>query len=166
MPALSIVRVFREKMATRSKTAQSAFDLAEPVVTEMGLDLVDVEYKKEGDAYFLRVFVDRKGGISIDECEKISKALDPVFERSLSADPDFFEVSSPGLTRPLKTQRDFERCVGEEIEIKLYQPKDGTKKYTGTISEVTDASIKLVSDDKSTDFVFSEIASAVRVIRF
>ncbi len=153
-------------MTTRSKTAQAAYELAEPVVSGMGFDLVDVEYTKEGSAYFLRVFVDRKGGISIDECEKVSKALDEIFERSLSADPDYFEVSSPGLTRPLKTIGDFIRYTGEQIEVKYYQPKDGVRNVVGAISEVTENEVILDADGTRIGILFSEIASAKRVIHF
>jgi ribosome maturation factor RimP len=153
-------------MTTRSKLAQAAFELAEPVVTEMGLDLVDVEYKKEGNAYFLRVFIDQRGGITIDDCERVSKALDPVFDQYLSADPDYFEVSSPGLTRPLKTQKDFLRCAGEEIEVKRYEAIDGAKCLTGTILNVSDETVILDVEGARIELLFSEIASAKRVIRF
>jgi ribosome maturation factor RimP len=140
--------------------------LAEPIVSEMGLDLVDVEYKKEVNAYFLRVFIDRRGGISIDECEKVSKVLDPVFDQYLSADPDYFEVSSPGLTRPLKTQKDFLRCMGEEIEVKRYEAIDGVKSLTGVISEVSEETVILDIEGARMELLLSEIASAKRVIRF
>ncbi len=153
-------------MMTRSRIAQAAFDLAEPVVSQMGFDLVDVEYKKEGSAYFLRVYVDRPGGINIDECEKVSKALDAIFEKSLSADPDYFEVSSPGLTRSLKTPRDFLRCVGEQIDVKLFQSRDGVKNATGVITEVTGDKVILETAGAQVEVAFSEIASAKRVIRF
>jgi len=153
-------------MTTRSKIAQAAYDLADPVVTRMGLDLVDVEFKKEGSAYFLRVFVDRTGGISIDECEMVSKALDPLFEQNLAATPDYFEVSSPGLTRPLKTQKDFARCVGEEIEVKLFETTAGVKSFSGVISEVSEDTVIVDCDGVRTETPISAIASAKRVIRF
>lgn len=153
-------------MATRSKTAQSAFDIAEPLVTQMGLDLVDVEYKKEGNAYFLRVFVDRKGGITIDECEKVSKVLNPIFDQHLSADPDYFEVSSPGLTRPLKTKRDFLRCIDQEVEVKFFRARENKKITTGVIKEIRDDELILETEEKTDAIPLPEIASAKRVIRF
>ncbi|MDD4094770.1 MAG: ribosome maturation factor RimP [Oscillospiraceae bacterium] len=153
-------------MTTRSRIAQAAFDLAEPVVSQMGFDLVDVEYKKEGSAYFLRVYVDRQGGINIDDCEMVSKALDVIFEKSLSADPDYFEVSSPGLTRPLKTPRDFLRCVGEQIDVKFFQARDGVKNIVGVIAEVSEDKLILEAEGNQVEVLFPEIASAKRVIRF
>jgi ribosome maturation factor RimP len=153
-------------MTTRSRIAQAAFDLAEPIVSQMGFDLVDVEYKKEGSAYFLRVFIDRQGGITIDECEKVSKALDLIYEQSLSVEPDYFEVSSPGLTRPLKNPKDFLRCIGEEIDVKLFQAQDGLKSFVGVISEVTEDHVVLETENARTELAFSEIALAKRVIHF
>ena len=94
-------------MGKRSKTAQKAFDIAEPLVKALGLDLVDVSYAKEGGKMFLRLYVDKRGGVGIDDCETVSKATDSVLEKELGLDYDYFEVSSPGLTRPLETVSDY-----------------------------------------------------------
>ena len=93
-------------MAKRSKVAQEAFELAEPVVTELGFDLVDCSYVKEARGMVLTLYIDKRGGIGIDDCETVSRAVDPIIDASSSIDPDFFEVSSPGLTRPLETEKD------------------------------------------------------------
>lgn len=153
-------------MAARSKIAQAAYDLAEPVASEMGLDLVDVEYKKEGSAYFLRIYADRKGGITIDECEKMSKVLDPIFDRELSADPDYFEVSSPGLTRPLKTRKDFLRCIGEEIDVRFFESREKGKVIKGIILDASEDSLVLDAGGTEETYLLSKIASAKRIIRF
>lgn len=154
-------------MAKRSKVAQEAFELAEPVVTGLGFDLVDCSYVKEARGMVLTLYIDKKGGIGIDDCETVSRAVDPVIDEAASIDPDFFEVSSPGLTRPLETVKDYNRYAGEKVDVSLYQPLEGRKSFT--------AEIKGADDDKAT-FVFDNgdeltigletIAKAVRHIDF
>ena len=116
-------------MAGRSKVAQEAFDIAEPIVKALGFDLVDCEYKKEGQYYFLRIFIDKRGGIGIDDCEIVSREVDKALEGKLHADPDYFEVSSPGATRPFSSLSDYVRHQGEEIEVSLFSAIDGSKHH-------------------------------------
>ena len=108
-------------MAKRSKVAQEAFELAEPVVTGLGFDLVDCSFVKESRGMVLTLYIDKRGGIGIDDCETVSRAVDPLIDESASIDPDFFEVSSPGLTRPLETEKDFikSRVLEELSELPL-----------------------------------------------
>lgn len=153
-------------MSERSRVAQQAFDLALPVVEEMGFDLVDAEYKKEGSKYFLRLFIDKQGGISIDDCERISKAVDPVFDKQLHADPDFFEVSSPGLTRPLETPSDFRRHLEEEVDVSFYQAVNGTKHITGIIRKVSDEAVTFGLGEDLLEIPYEQIAAAKRTIKF
>ena len=153
-------------MANRSKIAQLAFDLAEPVVSGLGYDLVDAEYKKEGPSYFLRIYIYKKGGIGIEDCERISKTLDPIFDHSLPTTPDFFEVSSPGLDRPLTTEADFARYEGEEVEIELTTPADGLAKMEGTILRVEQGDVYFSYKGKDIRIAIDEIAIAKRCIRF
>ena len=154
-------------MAKRSGTAQRAFEIAEPVISAMGLDLVDCEYKKENSAIFLRVFIDKRGGVSIDECESASKALDPVFDEKLNSNHDYFEVSSPGLNRPLQTFSDFNRHAGKKVDISLYQQVDGKKKYTGTILSAEQDAYKLLCDNGiELVFTYEQTASCKQIIEF
>ncbi|HPE38191.1 MAG TPA: ribosome maturation factor RimP [Bacillota bacterium] len=153
-------------MKGRSKVANEAFIIAKPVVEEMGFDLVDAEYKKEGQAYFLRLFIDKKGGISIDDCENVSRAVDPVLEKSLSCEPDYFEVSSPGATRPFDNVSDYRRHEGEEIEISLFAALDGEKHFVGLITKVEEDKVTVHSGTRDYTFTYEEIASAKRTIRF
>ena len=153
-------------MTGRSQIAQMAFDLALPIVTPMGIDLVDAEYKKEGSAFFLRLFIDRRGGIFIEDCEKVSKAMDPIFDSLLKVKPDFFEVSSPGLTRPLNTIEDYIRYSGEEVEITLYRPGALGKKFQGLIFKVIENEIVFSVDNKEITLPLTDISSAKRVIHF
>lgn len=153
-------------MSVRSRVAQQAFDLALPVVEEMGLELVDAEYKKEGSYYYLRLFIDKKGGISIDDCELISKAMDPIFDKQLHESPDYFEVSSPGLTRPLETPSDFIRHEGEEVEVSFYKAINGKKNLTGIITAVSQETVVFTLGDETAEVPYAQIASAKRTIKF
>lgn len=152
-------------MSDRSRVAQQAFDLALPVVEEMGLELVDAEYKKEGSRYFLRLFIDKKGGISIEDCELVSRTMDPIFDKQLHESPDYFEVSSPGLTRPLVTLSDYLRHEGEEVEVSFYAAIKGIKKFTGIILKASGEAVVFVSGDETLEVPFAEIASAKRTIK-
>ena len=119
-------------MAKRSKIAQQAYDVAFPVAEQMGLDLVDCEYKKEGQKVFLRLYIDKKGGVSLDDCEAFHNEVEPMIDEQVKeADEDFFEVSSPGLTRPLQDIKDYIRYEGEHLDVTMYsgEPKKFTADY-------------------------------------
>ena len=154
-------------MGKRSKKAQEAYDIAKPVADQMGFDLVDAEYKKEGQSLFLRLFIDKKGGIAIDECEAFSQAVDPLIEANMTSDADYFEVSSPGLTRPLEEISDYIRYMGEKIEFSLFAEKDGYKSFIGVVKEAGDSSIEVEAEDgNALTLELSDIAKAVRHIEF
>ena len=157
-------------MAKRSKIAQQAFEIAEPIAISMGLDLVDAEYKKEGQSLFLRLFIDKKGGLDIDDCENFSRIIDPILDEQLKHDADYFEVSSPGLTRPLEEVSDFRRYQDEKMDISLFKETDGIKSFTGSIVELDDEKIVFEYVDKketkSIELKYEEISKAVRHIEF
>lgn len=154
-------------MAKRSKKAQEAFEIAQPIATEMGFDLVDAEYKKEGKDLYLRLFIDKKGGISIDECEAFNRVIDPILDEKMDSDADYFEVSSPGLLRPLETADDYRRYDNEKIEVSLFAEKDGLKQFTAGIKEVGDTGVTFVTEDEiEISLEYKEIAKAVRHIEF
>ena len=104
-------------------------------IRDRGFELVDVEFAKDGQAWNLNVYIDKPGGVDLDDCEAASRLLDPLFD----ADPriagrhDYLSVSSPGLDRPLKTDRDFARALNTEIEIRLFAPVDKQKRFTGVL---------------------------------
>ncbi len=108
------------------------------IAEEMGFELVDVCIEKEPTGKYLRVYIDRTEGISLDDCEAYHKAVRALADH---VDYDFMEVSSPGIDRPLKKDRDFERNLGAEIEIKLFKPVDGVKVITGTLAGLEDGEI-------------------------
>ena len=116
------------------KLVDTVRSLAEPVAAQCGCEVWDVEYVREAGAWYLRVYIDKPGGVGIDDCEAVSRALDPVLDE---ADPVpgryVFEVSSAGAERELKRPGDFERFIGEQVEVKHYQPIDGAKSHVGLL---------------------------------
>ena len=142
-------------MAKRSKIAQQAYDIALPVAEEQGVDLIDCEYKKEGQKLFLRLYIDKRGGVTLDDCEKFHNAVEPLIDEGTDADEDFFEVSSPGLTRPLTELSDYVRYEGEQLDVTRYvEPKKFTAGY-----KVTGDKIEF---DNGVTCGLEDIAKAVR----
>ena len=116
------------------KIAQQAQDLCLETIEALGYDLVETRYQKEGPDYHLTFFCDRRGGMSLDDCEKISLAIDPLLDEGLNVpQPYLMSVSSPGLDRPLETEKDFLRHIDDEIEISLYAQFRGEQKPTGIL---------------------------------
>ena len=99
---------------------------------EQGVELVDVCLDKEGAGKYLRIYIDKPEGVSLDDCERYHRAIQPQLE---SYDYDFLEVSSPGVDRPLKKDRDFERAIGQEVEVHLFKAVDGVKLITGNLAD-------------------------------
>ena len=115
----------------------------------------------------LTLYIDKKGGIGIDDCETVSRAVDPVIDASASIDPDFFEVSSPGLTRPLETEKDYNRYSGEKADVTLYKPLEGKKNFTAVIKGAEGDKATFVFDNgEELTLALEEIAKAVRHIEF
>ena len=133
----------------KSEIEQHCTELVTPIINDNNYELVDVEYVKEGSDYYLRVYADKENGITIDDCVFISRALEEKLDEANKLDtPYILEVSSPGLTRPLKKENDFKRSVGKLVEIKLYKALDGKKEYCGVLESYTDDSITIMEDDK------------------
>lgn len=157
-------------MAGKSGVAAKVTGLVSGIIAELGYELVDVEYVKEGSKWYLRLYVDKEGGITIDDCQKVHEHVTDVID---AADPIpgpyYFEVSSPGLDRPLKTDRDFERYKGEAVEVSLYAPDEaGVKKYEGILTGKA-ADILTIEDEKSGEarsFEMNRVALVKRAVRF
>ena len=111
---------------------------ARTIAEKMGYELVDLCMDREPTGKYLRFYIDRDEGVSLDDCEAYHKAVRAAAD---SVDYDFMEVSSPGIDRPLKTDRDFERNLGSEIEIRLFKPIEGTKVYTGVLAGLEEGNI-------------------------
>ncbi len=118
-----------------SKITDKVTVLAKPVVEDEGCTLWDVEYVREAGSWYLRVFIDKEGGVSIDDCERISRRLDPILdEADPIPDSYVFEVGSAGAERELKRPSDFEQFMGSQVEVRLFQPLNGSKVYVGTLT--------------------------------
>lgn len=133
-------------------------ELAQPIADELGLILWDVKYVKEGASYYLRVFIDKDGGVGINDCEDFTRLMNPVLdEYDYIADSYYFEVSSPGLGRELSRPEHFERFIGEKVRVRLYKAADGVKEYTGCLKSFGD-SIMLDCDGAEREFAMSDVA--------
>lgn len=154
-----------------SKITKQTEELVTPILTSMDLELVDVVYEKEGANFFLRVYIDKAGGVDIEECSKVSEKLS---EKLDEADPIneayFLEVSSPGVERPLKKKEDFEAHVGSYVYIKLFEPINGEKEFTGTIGRFENDIIYLTYKDKTkekeVEIPFAKVAKAHLAVTF
>ena len=124
-------------------------ELIQPLIDAHNFELVDVEYVKEGSDWYLRVYIDKEGGITVDDCEVISRAFNEILDREdYISDQYIFEVSSPGLLRPLKKEKDYKRSIGKLIDIKLYKAQDKQKEFTGVLKAYDDETVTLVMDNE------------------
>lgn len=150
-------------LSKRESYEQKTEEILIPIVEEYGFELVDVEYVKEGGTWYLRSYIDEPGGISIDDCEAVSRRLSEVLdEKDYIEDSYIMEVSSPGLGRPLKKEKDFKRSLGEEVEIRTYRMIDKQKEFTG-ILKAYDADTVTVILDNETEKIFDK--SDIALIR-
>lgn len=146
-------------MAKRADIESRVESMVMPIIEEGNFELVDVEYVKEGSNYYLRIYADKKGGINIDDCVTISRALEAKLdEEDFISDAYILEVSSPGLGRPLKKEKDFKRSVGKEIDIKLYKAIDKQKEFTGVLTGYTEDTITLDIDGEEQTFARRDLA--------
>ena len=124
------------------KIADQVWQFAEPLVQEKGCSLWDVEYVREGGEWYLRLYLDKEGGVDIDDCEAVSRAVDPILdEKDLIAESYHFEVCSAGLERALKRPGDFERFMGADVLVKLYRPVNGSKELKGVLTGYADGDV-------------------------
>ena len=142
-----------------NKIAEKIRDLALPLAEEQGLDLWDVEYVKEAGQWYLRVYIDRDGGVSIDDCETFSRAFDPILDAEDPIEESYiFEVSSAGAERVLKRPSDFEKFLGSNVEVKLYRPIDGRKLWTGTLTAYEGGAVSVETGGAVTTFPAETVA--------
>ena len=123
-------------------------ELITPIIEAHHFELVDVEWVKEGSNWYLRVYIDKEGGITVDDCEIINREFGDVLdEKDYISENYIFEVSSPGLDRPLKKEKDFVRSIGNDVEIRLYKPIDKKKEYVGTLESYDKNSVTIALED-------------------
>ena len=150
---LALFIAMKLEVADLSSTVVDAVEkLVEPILTEHDFELYDIEFVKEGQSWYLRVYIDKDGGITLEDCATVSDQLSEALD---NADPDpipqayFLEVSSPGAERPLKKESDYQRALNEYIHVSLYQAVDGRKVYEGTMTDLTPDSLTLDYLDKA-----------------
>lgn len=139
-----------------------------PIVESKGFEIIDVEYVKEAGEFYLRVYLDKEGGISLNDCEIVSRELSEILDvKDPIKDNYYLEVSSPGLDRPLKKDKDFVRYQGRDVDIKLYKPFNGSKQFEGTLIGLTkDNNIKVMINDEEVEFTKKEVALIRLAVKF
>ena len=141
------------------KVTELVAQFAQPVVEAHGCQLWDVEYVREGSDYFLRLYLDKDGGVDITDCEAISRAMDPILdEKDPIATSYIFEVCSAGLERALKRPSDFEKFMGSAITVKLYRPRNGLKEIPCVLAGYEDGKITVTAGKETITFEKSEVA--------
>lgn len=142
-----------------SKITEQVAALARPVVEEEGCTLWDVEYVREAGSWYLRIFIDKEGGLGIDDCERISRRLDPMLdEADPIPDSYVFEVGSAGAERELKRPGDFAQFMGSEVELRLYQPQNGSKSFVGVLKDYENGDVTIDVSGKEMRFDKDRIA--------
>ena len=141
------------------KVTDIVTQLAEPVAAQFGCSLWDVEYVREGSERYLRIYLDKEGGVDIDDCEKVHRAMDPILDEA-DPIPDSYhlEVCSPGLERVLKRPGDFARFMGSAIMVKLYRPRNGLKEIPGILRGYEEGVLTVEAGKETITFQKSEVA--------
>jgi len=151
-------------MPSKSMPVREAAQIAERIASEMNVELIDVELVKEPTGHFLRFYIDRPDGITVDELESFHRKIHPLVEQ---VEYDYMEVSSPGADRPLKTDRDFERAEGLAVELKTYRPVNGAKLFTGDLVGLRDGKIVIkTGEDSELSFEKKDVAIVRPIIDF
>lgn len=154
-------------MSRREEYEQKAEALLAPIVDAHGFELVDVEYVKEAGNWYLRGYIDKPGGITVNDCEAVSRIFsDKLDEEDFIEDSYIMEISSPGLDRPLKKDKDFARSMGKLVEIRTYRPIDKQKEFTGILAAYDSNSVTIETDGTERCFSKKEIALVRLAIEF
>lgn len=141
------------------KVTDIVAQLAKPIVEARGCSLWDVEYVREGSDYFLRLYLDKEGGVDIDDCEAVSRAMDPVLDEADPIDGSYiFEVCSAGLERPLKRAEDFARFMGSPVTVKLYRPYNGLKEIPAVLRGYDEGKVTVEAGKQTITFEKSQVA--------
>ena len=141
------------------KITELTAELAAPAIAEQGCTLWDVEYVKEAGTWYLRAYVDKEGGISVDDCEIVSRRLsDWLDKEDFITESYILEVSSPGLGRPLKKEKDFARSLGKDVDVKLYRARDKRKDFTGVLKAYDEQTVTIEEEGEELVFERGEIA--------
>ena len=138
-------------MASKGKggiTANTVWDIAQPIAESLGLELWDVRFEKEGSNWYLRIFLDKEEGVNIDDCENVSRRLSPILDETDPIVQSYtLEVSSPGIGRDLRRPEHFEAFLGADIHVRLIRPIEGERDFVGQLVSYEDGDITLLLDD-------------------
>jgi len=149
-------------MAKNAKNVIGEIELlGEKQALKMGYELLEAAFEKESTGIYLRFYLDKEGGITLDDCEAFHRAVQPMVERY---DYDFMEVCSPGIDRPIKNQRDADRCLGLDIEVRLYKPQDGQKVFNGQFTGYENGDITVLLNGTERTFLKKDVAVARCII--
>ena len=157
-------------MASKGKggnTVNTVWEIAEPIAQSLGLEIWDVRFEKEGADWFLRIFIDKDGGVSIDDCVDMSHAIDKPLDEADPIEQSYcLEVSSPGLERDLKRDAHFEKSLGEKIMVKLIRPVDGQREFKGILESYDNGKFELLSEDGTKLMINKKETSYVKLDDF
>lgn len=154
-------------MSKREDYESRTTALIMPIIEKNQFELVDVEYVKEAGTFYLRAYIDKPGGITIDDCEVVSRALSELLDQEDFIDDAYIlEVSSPGLTRPFKKDNDYKRNIGNKIEVKLYRMLDKKKEYEGVLLSSTEDSFVIETEERQMEFAKADCALVRLAIEF
>ena len=147
-------------MSKRESYEKKAEALILPIINKNNYELVDIEFVREGSNWFLRAYVDKEGGFSVNDCERVSREFSDLLDKEDFIEESYIlEISSPGLGRPLKKDKDFERSIGEEVEVKLYKAFEEQKEFSGTLEAYDAQTVTLgFEDDTKKTFEKKNIA--------
>lgn len=135
-------------MSKRETYEARTEELIAPIIERMNFELVDVEYVKEGGTWYLRAYIDKEGGITVNDCEAVAREMNEILDREDFVEDSYvFEVSSPGLGRPLKKEKDYIRSMGKEVEIRTYRAIDRKKEFYGILAAYDDATVTIEQED-------------------
>lgn len=147
----------RETYETRTE------ELITPILNRMNFELVDVEYVKEGGTWYLRAYIDKEGGITVNDCEAVAREMNEILDKEDFVEDSYvFEVSSPGLGRPLKKEKDYVRSMGKEVEIRTYRAINREKEFYGILSAYDENTVTIKTED-GTEMTFEK--SDIALIR-
>jgi len=153
-------------MSQREIYEQKTEEFILPIIEENNFELVDVEYVKEGGIWYLRAYIDKEGGITVNDCELVHRAMNEILDREdYISDSYIFEVSSPGLGRPLKKEKDFERSIGKEVEIRTYKSIGKEKEFYGTL-KTYDKNTVIIANENDEIFEFKKTDIALIRLAF
>ena len=155
-------------MAKQNNTEKKVLAILEPILEEKALELADLEFVKEGPNWYLRVYIDKDGGVTIEDCENVSRIKEKKLDETDPIEQAYIlEVSSPGIDRPLKKPEHFEKYIGEIIDIKLYKPLEGKKEYQGELKQFDNGVITIIEEDGTEkQFIQKETASVRLAVIF